>query len=434
MTRRYAQLTELFRRALTEVALALAGRAGARLATTLGMSVGRDTLWRLIRALPDPAVGDVRVLGVDDFAVRRGHRYGTIMIGLEAGRPVDLIEGRDGDALASWLTARALPEVVCRDRAGGYAEGIRKGAPQAVQVADRFHVWQNLCQAVERDVSAARPALAAKMSARHEQRRSGNAPKIVQHRELKVVSRLRANYAAVHELLSQGLSQAAIGRQLGLHPATVRKFVHAETVEKVIAVSQQRASILDGYHEHLHRRWNDGVRNATQLTREIAELGYPGTEQQVQRYLRRFRVPGASEVEIPAPRPPSVRDVTTLITSHPDNLDKDDTTALRRIRGLSKDLDRLTGHVKDFAVMLTRLEGHRLEQWIGAAENDRTLSALASFARNLRRDLDAVRNGLTLAHNSGPVEGHINRLKMLKRQMFGRANFDLLRKRTPHHN
>ncbi|GAA4101183.1 hypothetical protein GCM10022214_78540 [Actinomadura miaoliensis] len=400
------------------------------MAATLGIEVGRDTLLRLVRAIPDLPAGQVRVLGVDDFAIRRGHNYGTIMIDLETGRPVDLIDGRDGDALAAWLRSRPLPEVICRDRAGGYAEGARQGAPDAVQVADRFHLWRNLGQAVEKDVSAARTGLAAALAAAAESRRASDAPKMVNHRELKVVARIRQHHAAVHELLDQGLSKAAIGRQLGLHRATVRKFANA-TVEEVTAANQQRASILDGYHEHLHRRWNEGIRNATQLTREITALGYRGTAQQVQRYLRRFRPAGTSEVEIPPPRPPAVRDITRWIMSHPDDLDQEATSRLEETQRLSQELRRLTGHVKDFAVMLTQLEGHRLDGWITLVEKD-SLTAIAGFARNLRRDYNAVRNGLSMPYSSGPVEGHVNRVKMLKRQMFGRAKLDLLRKRTLH--
>jgi transposase len=433
LTRPYAQRTDPLRRLLTAVALALAGRAGVRMAASVGVRVGRDTLLRLVRALPDPPAGEVRVLGVDDFAVRRGHHYGTIMIDLQTRRPVDLIDGRDGAALAAWLRARPSPQVICRDRAGGYADGARQGAPDAVQVADRFHLWQNLGQAVEKDVSSARAELTKALAAGAGSPGTSQAPPIVEHRELKVVTRIRGHHAAVHELLAQGMSKAAIGRRLGLHPATVRKFADAATVDSVIAKNQQRSSILDGHHEHLHRRWNEGIRNATQLTREIAALGYPGTQQQVQRYLRRFRLPGTSEVEIPAPRPPSVRDITRWIMSDPDHLDADDTHAIKQVHRRSRELRTLTRHVTAFAIMLTRLEGHRLDSWISTAEKD-SLPALASFARNLRRDLEAVRNGLTMPHSSGPVEGHINRVKMLKRQMYGRAKLDLLRKRALHPN
>ncbi|MEV4734615.1 ISL3 family transposase [Saccharopolyspora sp. NPDC049426] len=423
-SRRTNQLTSM----LIAIGLELAGRAGARLARRLGLPVGRDTLLRLIRRLPDPPSGPTVVLGVDDFAVRRGHRYGTVMVDLETRRPIDLISGRDGDALAGWLNGRPCPQIICRDRAGGYAEGARQAAPDALQVADRFHLWQNLGQAVEKDVSAARRDLAAALAAQSESQRSSKAPPVVNRRELKVVTRTRQHHAAVHRLLRQGLSKAAIGRELGLHPATVRKFANATTVEPLIAKNQQRSSILDGYHEQLHKRWNDGIRNATQLTREIAAIGYTGTEQQVQRYLRRFRT-STSQIAVPAPRPPSVRDITRLIMSDPGNLTSEDATILRTIRKRNTDLNRLTSHVEDFAIMMTRIEGHRLDSWISAVEKD-SLTAIASFARNLRRDIDAVRNGLTLPYSSGPVEGHVNRIKMIKRQMFGRANLDLLRKRT----
>jgi transposase len=394
-SRRTSRLTSM----LVAIGLAMAGRAGARLAGQLGLPAGRDTLIRLVRRLPDPPNSPVAILGVDDFAVRRGHRYGTVLVDLDTRRPIDLIDGRDGDTLAAWLRARPLPQIICRDRAGGYAEGARQGAPAALQVADRFHLWQNLGQAVEKDLSAIRRDLAASLASEAATEPSGRAPAVVDHRELKVVRRFRHQHAAVHRLLKQGLSKSAIGRELGLHPATVGKFADAETVDPLIAKNQQRSSILDGYHEHLHRRWNDGIRNGAQLTREIAELGYPGTEQQVQRYLRRFRT-RTGHMPVPAPRPPAVRDMTRWIMTDPANLATDDTTRLHQLGKRSKDLRRLANHVEDFAVMMTRLEGHRLEKWINTVEND-SLTAIASFGRNLRRDIDAVRNGLTLPYSSG---------------------------------
>nr|WP_277350206.1 ISL3 family transposase [Nonomuraea sp. FMUSA5-5] len=428
LTRPHARFTDALQQLLASIGMELAGRAGVRLAASLGLQVGRDTLLRRVRALPEQPIGHVRVLGVDDFATRKGHRYGTIMVDLETRRVVDMIDGRDGDSLAAWLREHSLPEVICRDRAGGYADGARQGAPDAVQVADRFHLWQNLGQAVEKNVATVRHDLAAVLAAAAAATCTAEPPPVMHHRELKVVTRLRRHHAAVHELLKQGLSKAAIGRELGLHPATVRKLANAAEVDTVIAMSQNRASILDGYHEHLHRRWNEGIRNAAQLTREITTFGYSGTEQQVQRYLRRFRT-GAGQIAIPAPRPPSGRDITRWIMSNPDNLSSDDAGQLRTLRKRSRALNRLARHVQDFALMMTQLHGHQLDAWISAVEKD-SFTALASFARNLRRDLNAVRNGLTLPHSSGPVEGQVNRVKMLKRQMFGRAKLDLLRKRT----
>ncbi|MEV4515198.1 transposase [Dactylosporangium sp. NPDC049525] len=246
--------------------------------------------------------------------------------------------------------------------------------------------------------------------------------------EKKMVTRFREQYVAAHALAARGLSKAAIGRELGLHPATVRKLVLARSVEDLIAKSEQREHLVDDYTEHLHRRWHEGERNATALFREIKELGYPGGELAVQRYLRRFRH-GRGHAPQPGPKPPSVRKVTSWIMTHPDHLKEEERIALQRIRGRDVALRRLVDHVRAFAVMMTGRHGDRLEDWIVAVERD-NLAPLTSFARNLRRDFDAVHNGLSLAYSSGAVEGTINRLKMVKRQMFGRARLDLLRKRV----
>jgi hypothetical protein len=294
LTSRYARRTPLLHKTLEAIGLTLAGRAGARLAHVLGVTTSRSTLLRLLRALPNPTPTSVAVLGVDDFALRRGRVYGTVLVDMATHQAVDLLPDRETATFAAWLQAHPGTQVVCWDRAGAYAEAARTAAPDAIQVADRWHLWHNLAQHVEKTVAAHHRCLTEPASPQ-----PPPAPDLEQithevaiaHIERRaIVVRTRQRYAEVQALVAQGKGIKPIMRELGLAKETVRRFVRAQSVEELLATpTAGRPSILDPFKPYLHQRWRDGTTCAWDLFRELRQQGYAGSLGTVIAYLRPFR-------------------------------------------------------------------------------------------------------------------------------------------------
>jgi transposase len=439
LTSRRARRTPPLARTLTAIALALAGRAGTRLAAALDLAAGRSSMLRLVMAQPDPQAGTVTVLGVDDFAFRRGRDYGTVLVNVVTGDPVDLLRDREAETLAEWLKTHPGTEVICRDRAGAYADGARQGAPQAVQVADRWHLYHNLAGHVEKAVARHRACL-EEPSPGPEPQQAGaslDAPDLQQAaaaaaarraEESALAVRTRQRYEQIQALRAQGKGIKPIKRETGLAKETVRRFYRAASVDELLAkIKDGRPSLLDDHKPYLHRRWNEGCTNVRQLHAELRERGYKGGYGTIRDYVLPFRQAGAAPPAIPGP--PKARDLASWILKDPDNLEDEEKAKLTKARERCPHLDALAGHVTEFAKILTGLHGDRLDDWITNVEED-DQPDLHSFARGLKHDHDAVLNGLTMPWSSGVVEGNVNRLKMLKRQMYGRATFALLRKRV----
>ena len=441
LTTPFARRTLPLTGALADMALALAGRPGSRLAAKLAMPCCRDVLIRLIRARPVPQAGHIGVLGVDDFAVRRGQSYNTILIDMDSHRPVDVLPDRESGTLAAWVREHPEIRVVCRDRAGAYAEGIRTGAPQAVQVADRFHLWKNLCEAAEKTVAAHHHCLRAAAAAQAGPPGPEPAPLVPaaeaaapSDRTRRLAERTRARYAEVQECLARGLSRAAAARELDLDIQTVRRFANASCAQELLGKAEHRSTKLDPFINLVNQRWNEGVTNAGTIATELHALGFRGDVQTVRRYLRPFRLPGTSPSHPcpqrkPAPATPAVpkpRKISKALLTHPDRLSEDDALIVKNATAGCAHLERLHQHVRTFAKIMAQRRGRELPAWLDAVEAD-DLPELRSLAAGMRRDLSAVINGLTLEHSSGAVEGNVTRVKRLKRDGYGRANFDLLR-------
>ena len=440
-----ARHTDRLRTLHHAVALALGGNAGARMAGTMAIPVGATTLLRRIRQAPLEALPPTRVLGVDDWAWRKGQRYGTILCDLERDRVIDLLPDRRAETLATWLKDHPSVEIVVRDRAGAYADGARQGAPQAIQVADRWHLLRNSGDALRgvldhhhRDLTeAARIAVVTVELAAND-----NAPGATGDREVEppITKAERRSLNARHQrearfdeavrLRAQGMTLRGIAHALGIGRRTVRRWLRAGHAPTWRHADRGRSS-LDPFRNYLEARWAEGYRNGTGLWREIRERGFAGQSGIVRQWAARQRRQDPSAdlttpTNSPKAQPPTVRKAARLLMSEPDKLDEGDRRFVTALLELSPPIAQAVELSKAFSAMIRNGLADQLDGWISAAEN----GGFKGFARSLRQDHDAVHAALTLSWSTGPVEGQINRLKAIKRSMYGRAGFDLLRHRV----
>jgi transposase len=417
LTARYQRWSVPLARLLSQIALELAGRAGMRLARALGVAVHRGALLRLVIDLPGPTSSSApQVLGVDDFALRRGHVYATVLVDAASGQAIDILPGREAGPLAGWLKAHPGARVICRDRAGAYAEGARDGAPAAVQVADRWHLWHNLAEHTAKAVARHRACL-RQVAAAAEQAQPPPEPAMTTApaSESRLEVRMRDQHAAVQALAARGLGLRAIARDLGIDRKTARRFAYAATGDDAAARAISRPTVLDRYQPHLHRRWNEGCHDAAVLHAEVTALGYRGSMRTIYRYLQPLR-----DGTAPAARTPprlKIGEVTSWLLRRAEDLNPRQQQLLAELRGHCAQLDRLAGHVTSFAKMMTKRTGDQeLAGWVERVEAD-DQPELHTYAAGIRLDLAAVTAGLTLPYSSGAAEGNVNRLKAIKRQM-----------------
>ncbi len=435
----YARRTQRMAQALCWLGLALGGEAGARTAHRLGLMVSGDTLLRHLRrmALAQKSAPMVpRVLGMDDWAWRKGQRYGTIVCDLERRRVVDLLPDRQSQTVTEWLRAHAPPEIISRDRAGAYAEAARRGAPHAVQVADRFHLVRNLRAALEHVLARHGPLLeeAFRQSTpppvTHPPILPANStPTRAQQLSQQRRQRRLERYQQVMELHQRGTSKRAIALQLGLNRKTVRYWLRAgQFPERQVT---PRHSSVDRWLSYLEKRWIEGCHNRSQLWRELKSQGVDFAAVTLRRWFRvRLGVrghPHQSSLSPPRKRP-SPWQASALLLGLVRNPNPSQQRFTETLCALSPEIAISVALAKQFRRMMQEHDASAWLPWRKAARQ----SPLHGFVMQLQRDEAAVRAALTLPWSTGQVEGHIHRLKLIKRQMYGRAKLDLLRVRVLH--
>ncbi len=442
---------------LLDLAVALGGEAGARMAAKRGRSVSPDTLLRLLRQAPEAALPTPTVLGVDDWAIHRGLTDGTILVDLERHRPVDLLPDRSSGSLAAWLRAHPGVEVIARDRAGADAEGARAGAPAAIQVADRWHLVDNLADALEEFLRAKGTCLKAAAAALITQATTAAAeqprappdevdqgkrrhPQPERWRERQAaaaeagVARRRANDDQARALQATGMTVAELARAVGISRMTVSKYLREGPPQRKRHTVHGRQRVLEPDEPYLLKRWAEGCHTATVLWREIRAQGFAHAVTNVQRFVAQLRREGSPPADRPRtaltkPDGPPPRRVAALVLRRPERRTDEQRAYLKHLRAEDAMIATAFDLVAEFLAMLRRREGERLPAWLDRAEAS-GVDELQRFAGKLRADEVAVPAGLTLRWSNGQTEGHVNRLKLVKRQGDGRAKVDLLRKRV----
>jgi transposase len=445
----WARRTLRLAQRLIALGVALGGTAGVHLGHAWDVGVSRNTLLRLLRRQPAPSFPTPRVLGVDDFALRKRHTYGTVLIDLERRQPVALLPGREGDTFAQWLQAHPGVEVITRDRAKAYADGARHGAPQATQVADRFHLVQNLAETLTQIFNRHSPAFQVvneAISRTPHLRPDGTVvmpvppstpPRHAQVQAAHSRSRRLARHEQIWALRRQGWTGQAIAQQLRIGKTTVFRYLRSPTFAER-TYKRRGHSILTPYKALLLQHWNQGCHDARQVFHHLQQQGYRGSYATVARYAQRLRQAQGLAPRQPAPAVHPVpvveepqyghltpRGTAWLVLRRPETRTPDEEQQRALLTAQQAELAEAVTLARDFAELVRTRQPERLDGWLARATTS-AVSALQRFAQGLRDDYAAVQAGVTVPWSNGPVEGHINRLKMLKRQMFGRAHLDLL--------
>jgi len=484
LVRPWARVSNRLLEELKAIGLAASAEVSERLAPRLGMTIKAPTLLRYLRTIKDAPRADVTVLGIDDFSLRRADSYGTILINLETRRPLDLLPDRTAEAVKPWLSTHPEIQVVSRDRASAFADAVSQVLPHATQVADRYHLVQNLREHLQRLLDHRRSCLpfvedTALKNTHVNPTEQANPPSnlpssavsdpvpdslpsaqpearictevdlscLTYAERKKKISRDKrvSRYEEVMTLHREGLGQRAIARQLRISRNSVQRYVSSPGFPERTEGSGQRAkgaSKLDPYLPYLREQWDAGVHNCSRLFDEIKKRGYTGCQSGLRKRLSEWRAelppkrwrgspPKPRLFAQRGPRRLSSRSASFLMIMPPEKLTAKERQQIEHMCQASLDLHAVYLLSQEFVTLLKERQAEALDGWLKRAKASQ-VAELKSFANGIFRDYAAVYAACSRPESNGITEGHVNRLKFLKRQMFGRAHLDLLRVKVLH--
>jgi transposase len=440
IVKRYARKTARLNEALTLIGFAIGGEAGARVAKRLAMITSPDTLLRRLRQSVLVEHPTPKVLGVDDWAFRKGQRYGTILVDLEKHCPIELLKDREAETLRAWLAAHPGVEIISRDRALAYAEAARKGAPDAVQIADRFHLLKNLSEAFDnflkrhhKDFREAAELVSPTLLPQQEEARLKKPSRTDLEYE-----RRQQRYEKAREWRRQGGTISGIARQLGIHRRSVRLYLQSESCPRRLPPARRKRS-LDQFQPYLKQRWDEGCHNMAELYREVRKQGFRGGQRTMNHYLsswreqlpplmRRKRHAAIADYPIPI-HPPSTRKTTWLLLQKEKERTEFEENFLGKLKEICPVIESVEELASEFIKLVKNRKAKELDDWLEKASKSK-VPEMKSFANGIKKDKAPVVAALEYEWSNGQVEGQVNRLKTIKRQMYGRGKLDLLRARV----
>jgi transposase len=381
------------------------------------LPVSNDTLLRVVRRRGSPRFVPPTVVGIDDWAWRRNQRYGTIICDLERRKTIALLPDREPATAQDWLSGQPQIEVVARDRGGSYALAAAKALPEAVQVADRWHLMENashaFLDAVRKSMRQIRSAIGAATI---------NPDLLTAAERIQYDGYLRREEAnaVVLELAKNEVTIKEIVRRTGYSRGLVRRVLRGQRSE----VFRVRESSLDLHLQWLDEQWAAGHRNGTELWRCLKKQGFRGCLRVVTEWAARRR--RADKADGALSRTPSARTIARLMTIGRDGLSKSETVTIAAIEAGMPLLVEAREIIATFQTMVRKKSLADLESWLERARS----SLVASFANGVIKDQAAVSAAITSPWSNGQTEGQITKLKLVKRQMYGRGKIDLLQARV----
>jgi len=449
---RYSRRTGRVSKLLDILSIELTGKQGSQLTSLLLLSVSASTLTRMALRQPLPIIKQPRVLGVDDWAYRKGVSYGTILIDMETSRPIDILPSREKKELENWLTKYPDVEIVTRDRASSYSSAINEVCPNSIQIADRFHLLMNLSDALDRYFKSISHIIKKIIKQKTKEILNGRinkneiigpeTPDNMIVKEPQQIDNVSANprfyiFKKVKELQSDGFSIRKISRDLGISRGSVGTYFLQESLSPIIS---SKSTNIDLFTSHILARLNEAGYQVKNIIGEITQLGYNGSQSQAYENINKLKeqnginTPTFAQIQrtrIPFVKPLHSRKLTKYIARCPAHIaDPDERIIMATLLDNIPELLVVQKLVQIFKTMLNRGCGN-IRRWIDFIKKSKyKLSGIRNFANRLMRDIQAVENGINMHWSNGGVEGHVNRVKSKKRQMYGRASFELLKRKV----